>query len=101
MRERFGMVVEHTIMRITKGDEAMSRVDYLDELLLEDYDEREIEALPRALACLEVAATESGYKDRKLGELKSFLYVAAGVCLRELDRYRVTTFGSLSGLPRV
>lgn len=105
MRERFATVVEHTIVRITKGDEAMKDAEYMDELMtLEDdehYDERELEALPRALACLEVAVNESGYKDRKVGELNSFEYVAAGVCLRELDRYRVTTFGSLSGLPRV
>lgn len=101
MRERFNTLVEHATMRITKGDEAMREVEDLD-LLYDDihYDERELEALPRALACLEVAVTESGYRDAKLGELKSFGYVALGVVLRELDRYRVTTFGSMSGLPR-
>lgn len=88
-------------MRITKGDEAMREAEDLDNLMQYDDALREIEALPRALACLEVAVTEHGYRDAKLGELKSFRYVALGVVLRELDRYRITTFGSRSGLPRM
>lgn len=101
MRERFNTLVEHATMRITKGDEAMREVEDLDDLYDDThYDERELEALPRALACLEVAVEEGGYRDAKLGELKSFGYVVLSVVLRELDRYRVTTFGSRSGLPR-
>lgn len=99
MRERFEVIVEYTIMRITKGDKAMREANDLDDLYEENYTDREIEALPRAVACLDVAVNNKGYVDRKLGELKSFRYVAAGVCLRELERYRITTFGSLSGLP--
>lgn len=102
MRERFNTIVEHATMRITKGDEAMQEADDLDDLYDDtNYDEREIEALPRALACLEVAIEESGYRDPRLGELKSFGYVALGVVLKELDRYKITTFGSMSGLPRM
>lgn len=96
MREHFEAVVEYAIMRIVKGDQAMQAVEDLDDL----YDEREFEALPRAIACLSVAVEEPGWKDRQVGELKSFKYVAAGVCLRELARYRITTFG-LYTLPRV
>ncbi|CAK4030745.1 RNA-dependent RNA polymerase 1 [Lecanosticta acicola] len=101
MRERFEVVVDYTVMRITKGDKAMREANDLDDLYEETarYTEREFEALPRAVACLDVAVNGRGLTDRKLGELKSFRYVAAGVCLRELERYRITTFGSLSGLP--
>lgn len=101
MRERYNTLVEHATMRITKGDEAMQEVDDLDDLYDVLYDDREQEALPRALACLDVAVNESGYFDPKLGELKSFGYVALCAALREMDRYRVTTFGSRSGLPRM
>lgn len=100
MRERFETIVEHTVMRMTKGDEAINEVDDIDDLNESRYDDREIEALPRAIACLDVAINQAGYRDRQLGELKSFKYIAAACCLRELDRYRITTFGSYSGLPK-
>ena len=99
MRERFEAVVEYTIMRIVKGDEQMHGVSDLD-VLYDDTLDREVEALPRAIACLAVAVEMGGLADRLLGELTSFGYVAAGVCLRELERYRITTFGSYV-LPRV
>lgn len=92
MRERFENVVDYTIMRITKGDEQMGAVDDLD-ILYEESVDREVEALPRAMACLAVAVEEQGYADRQLGELQSFKYIAAGVCLRELERYMLTTLG--------
>ncbi|EMD00113.1 hypothetical protein BAUCODRAFT_119665 [Baudoinia panamericana UAMH 10762] len=68
MRERFGSVVEYTELQIVKGEGALIAAD-LESL---GYDEREIEALPRAIACLEVAVLEPGRVDRKAGELKSF-----------------------------
>ena len=99
MRERFEPVVDYTVMRIVKGDEQMQGVGDLD-LLYGDDVAREVERFPVALACLKVAVEEQGMEDRRLGELQSFKYIAAGVCLRELERFRMTTFGSYV-LPRV
>ena len=93
LRERYEMVVDYAITRITKGDRASDLADL--------YDEREIEGLPRAIACLAVAVDEKGWVDRQMGELKSFGYIAAVTCLVELQRYRITTFGSSCVLPRV
>ncbi|PPJ51825.1 hypothetical protein CBER1_09772 [Cercospora berteroae] len=100
MRSRFKHIVDHCNLRITHGDDLMEQVDDLDDLYGEEYSDREIEALPRALACLEVAVTETGYQDLRVGKLQSFKYIAAGAALRELDRYKITTLGSYSGLPR-
>lgn len=93
LRERFEAVVEYTIMRIVKGDEQMRGLGDLD-LLYDDSLDREVEALPRAIACLANAVEERGLRDRQMVELQSFKYIAAGACLRELERYRITTFGS-------
>lgn len=101
MRERFETVAEYAAMRITKGDEAMKEASNLDDLIDLHYNEREIEAFPRALACFEVGVKETGVRDKRVGVLGSFKYLAAGVCLRELDRYRITTFGSMGGLPPI
>lgn len=99
LRERFESVVEYTILRIVKGDEQMQGVNDLD-LLYDDSLDREVEALPRALACLVAAVEEEGTFDLQLGELQSFKYVAAAVCLRELERFMITTLGRYA-LPRV
>lgn len=99
MRERFDTMLQFIEARITKGDEVLHEIEDFDDLYDAHYSEREFEALPRAVACLVVAVDEKGYEDKKLGEMKSFRYIAAGVCLRELERYRITTFGSHSGLP--
>ncbi|KAK5125105.1 hypothetical protein LTR85_000779 [Meristemomyces frigidus] len=96
MKTRFEDVVDYVVANILKGEQAVEEVEDVDGV----YDEREFEALPRAIAFLAVAVTEEGLKDRRLGELKSFKYIAAAVCLRELERYRITTFGSYV-LPRV
>jgi hypothetical protein len=95
MSLRFETVMEYAVMRIMKGDQQIRQADDLDDLF-DEYSEREIEALPRALACLEVAMDEPGYKDRDLGQFKGFRYVAAEVALRELRRYRITTMGAYS-----
>ena len=94
MRERFNTVVEYTTLRITKGDQAMHAEQDVDD----PYDDRNMEALPRALACLALAVEDPGRTDRKVGELQSFKYIAAGVCLRELVRLR-TKLGSIGPLP--
>ncbi|KAI7090193.1 RNA-directed RNA polymerase [Hortaea werneckii] len=100
MRERFETVVEYATARITHGDVAVQETNDLDDLTDPAGRERELEALPRAIACLYVAVTERGYSDRLIGEMKSFGYVAAGVALREMLRFRITTFGSYV-LPRM
>ena len=74
MRERFEEVLGFTVSRIVNGDE--------------DGEDSNEEALPRALACFAVGVEESSLYDRKLGgSLKSWKYVAAGVCLREMARW--------------
>ncbi|KAK1082418.1 hypothetical protein LTR33_003936 [Friedmanniomyces endolithicus] len=94
MRERFEAVTEYAVLRITRGDQATAQgMMVVEEEQYEGYHDREIEGLPRAIACLEVAVRERGWVDRRAGELRSFGYVAAGVCLRELRRYMITTFG--------
>ncbi|RMX75539.1 hypothetical protein D0869_11526 [Hortaea werneckii] len=100
MRERFETVVEYATARMTHGDVAVQEAGDLDNLPDQAGREREFEALPRAIACLYVAVTEKGYSDRQMGEMKSFGYVAAGVALREMLRFRITTIGS-HVLPRV
>lgn len=96
LRERFERHVEYATSRMLVGDGAIQQAEDLDDL----YDEREFEALPRAIACLAVAESEPGWADRQMGELKSFGYVALGVALREFRRYRVTTFDSYT-LPHI
>lgn len=56
---------------------------YLVKYITRDGEEHSNEALERSMACLAVSL-----EDRSLGreELQSFKYVAAAVCLREVDR---------------
>jgi len=98
LRERFDAVAEYTIIRIIHGDAAIEATEYMDELY--DVDEREFEAWPRAIACLAVAVEQTGVRDYRLGELESFRYLAAAVCLGEFQRYLITTLGRYS-LPRL
>ena len=100
MREQFESVCEYTVMRIVKGDEQMASTADLDELYEDSGLDREVEALPRAIACLENAVESTPTRDKKLGELQSFTYIAAAVALQELERFRITTLGSY-GLPHV
>lgn len=86
LRERFEAIADYASMRIIHGDAAMYETEYLDALY--DVDEREIEAWPRSVACLIVACREPGLYDYRLGELKSFKYIAAATCLSEFDRMR-------------
>ena len=95
MRERFDAVAEYYAMRMIYGDEAMQKTEYLDALY--DLPEHVIEAWPRTVACLVVACREEGLHDYRLGELKSFKYIAAATCLKEFERTRssVRMFGPL------
>jgi hypothetical protein len=95
MRERFTAVAEYYTMRMIHGDAAFNDAEYLDDLY--DLEEREIEGWPRTIACLVVACREVGLQDVRLGELKSFKYVAAASCLREFERTRrgLGRYGSL------
>lgn len=82
LRERFEEILDFTISRIVYGDA--------------DGEDRNDEALPRAIACFAVGIEEGGLYDRRLGSLKSWTYVSAGVCLREMQRW-----GQHSMLPPV
>ena len=99
MRERFSAIAQYTVASIIRGDIHTQGLADLD-LLYDDDIDREVEALPRAIACLTAAMSQQGQVDQRIGELVSFKYIAAGVCLRELQRYWETTVGS-SQLPRV
>ncbi|KAK4553479.1 hypothetical protein LTR86_009536 [Recurvomyces mirabilis] len=99
MRKRFEPVVDYAVKRIIYGDGTIKMITDLDDL----YDvpaERELEALPRAIACFKVAVEEAGWVDKHAGEMKSFAYVAMRVCLQELQRWRITTMGAFS-MPKI
>jgi hypothetical protein len=86
MRERFTAVAEYYTIRMIHGDAAIHEEEYLDNLY--DLEEREIEAWPRTIACLVVACREVGLQDIRLGELKSFKYIAAASCLKEFEHQK-------------
>ena len=73
MREQFGRDIAYTRSAIRTDDDGSIE-----------------EALPRSIACLWLAVNKPGLKktwDSKVVELKSFAYVAAAVCLEELERF--------------
>ena len=70
MREKFERDVRSIVDFITKEDRDAEGAKAKD-------------ALPRSIACLSVAATESHHR-RHVGTLRSFGYIAAAVCLREM-----------------
>ncbi|QDS77948.1 hypothetical protein FKW77_001429 [Venturia effusa] len=73
MRAQFNRDVAHTRAAIRTDDDGS-----IDE------------ALPRSIACLYVAVKHPGFKKTWGGrevELKSFAYVAAAICLEELERF--------------
>jgi hypothetical protein len=86
MREQLEEVLTFTISRIIDGDY--------------DVDDRNEEALPRAMACLAVGMDEASLGDKRVGELQSWKYIAAGVCLREIKRWYAVDMGRHT-LPRV
>ncbi|THV87176.1 RNA-directed RNA polymerase [Aureobasidium pullulans] len=79
MRAQLEDVLTFTISRIIDGDY--------------DEDDRNEEALPRAIACLAIGMNEPSYGDKKVGDLQSWKYIAAGVCLREVKRWFAVDMG--------
>ncbi|KAK7543480.1 RNA-directed RNA polymerase [Phyllosticta citricarpa] len=72
MRERFEHDVAFTVDRITHGNDGDRN-----------------EALARSIACLWLGMEERGPgPSKRVGELRSWRYIAAAVCLRELDAWR-------------
>lgn len=71
MKEKFDRDVAFIIDCIVKEDENGARSE---------------ESLPRSMACLAVAISEERPR-RKVGSLHSFGYVAAVVCLKELENF--------------
>ncbi|KAI5277151.1 RNA-directed RNA polymerase [Aureobasidium subglaciale] len=85
MRQQLEDVLTFTISRIIDGDY--------------DDNDRNEEALPRAIACLAVGMDEPALGDKKVGELQSWKYISAGVCLREIKRWYAIDMGRHT-LPR-
>lgn len=101
MRERLQNIVDHTIIRITHGDQSMRAVQDLEVLMDDAYPgDRELEGLPRAIAALVAAIETPAIYDYKHVELLSFAYIAASVCLEEFQRFLITTYGRRS-MPRI
>jgi hypothetical protein len=57
---------------------------FIVNCILKDGEEWSDQALERSIACLAVSLLDSKYKTRE--KLLSFKYVAAAVCLREVER---------------
>lgn len=70
VREEFDRHVAHTVDSIRIDDDGNTN-----------------EALPRAIACLAIGVEEEGHHVRKVGYLKSWKYIAAAVCLEELEKF--------------
>ncbi|KAL8810430.1 MAG: hypothetical protein Q9200_002580 [Gallowayella weberi] len=62
-------------------------VAYTVQCILQGVDEEVVaeEALERSIACLDVAVHES-YTTKRFGRLESFTWVAAAICLREVEK---------------
>jgi hypothetical protein len=71
----------------TMRDSFGENIAYIRNRIRMDEEGNSEEALPRAIACLAVAMKERGLKVGKDGRLVSFRYVAASICLEELERF--------------
>lgn len=62
---------------------------YFVDAILQGHDGhgRREEALERSLACLAVAMEEPGIRINRVGELQSFKYVAAAICLKQIELF--------------
>lgn len=69
MKEKHDRDIEYTVRSIIRGDN----------------DESGDEALERSIACLYVACNETRVRKR-VGALTSFVWVAAAVCLKEVEK---------------
>ncbi|KAF3053460.1 hypothetical protein E8E11_008642 [Didymella keratinophila] len=74
VQERFDRDVSDIIRRIVRGDGAWEGPD-------------DAEALPRAIACFKVALETDGWENQVM--LRSWKYVAAAVCLEQLNVYHL------------
>lgn len=70
MKEKHERDVAYTVALISQGEE----------------NDKRAEALERSIACLDVARTTQ--VRRKVGRLVSFGWIAAAVCLREVERFQ-------------
>ena len=71
MKEKHDKDMEYTVLCITRGDG--------------DGDSSKAEALERSIACLYVACNTVRVR-KKVGALVSFVWIAAAVCLREVQK---------------
>jgi hypothetical protein len=74
MKEKFERDVAFTVSCIIKNEE--------------EEEEARDEALERSIACLAVAVEEPGFVWERVRKLESFQYIAAGVCLGEVERFQ-------------
>lgn len=72
MKEKHDRDMEYTVLCITRGDG-------------DNGDAGRAEALERSIACLYVAC-HPGRVRSKVGALVSFVWIAAAVCLREVQK---------------
>lgn len=79
--------VQHDNSRKLK-DQVEENNRYIVNCILKDGGEYSDEALERSLACLAVSLEDTG-KRRKKDSLLSFKYLAASVCLRQVERFVV------------
>lgn len=69
MKEKHERDIEYTIQRITREDDG----------------KKSPESLERSIACLYIACNTARVRKR-VGELKSFVWIAAAVCLKEVEK---------------
>jgi len=69
MKEKHDRDMEYTVLSITRGDDGNSGE----------------EALERSIACLYVACNTTRVRKR-VGALVSFVWIAASVCLKEVEK---------------
>jgi hypothetical protein len=72
MKDKFERDVAFTINCITKGSQ----------------EDEKYEALERSIACLAVAVEELEDMGKRVRKLESFRYVAAAVCLGEVEMFQ-------------
>ena len=73
---------------ISMKDKHERDVAYIVALINQgEENDKRAEALERSIACLEVACTTTRVR-RKVGSLVSFGWIAAAVCLREVEKFQ-------------
>ena len=72
MKEKHDRDMEYTVLCITRGDG--------------NGDDSRAERLERSIACLYVACNTVRERRRKVGALVSFVWIAAAICLKEVQK---------------